>query len=399
MLKRINDVHNATLIFAIIFMSLFGLLYSKIILIFVFLAILFNIKLAWPALKKHKLYLFLTLQYPIIHLLKINLLDNPDRIPLASVSTWQEPWLWLILIPLLTLPFFENVENLSKHIKVFIPLLIVIAFSWMLSRWLEAPAARQELFFRNVFGTPLFTSTLLIAYVLLAKRYTANLNIIILILSLMVAGICLEFAKVRGISLAFLAALGASFIYITFQSFKSLNGRIKNIFVFSIMILAVIGSIYLVMLFDDRLSLVLRELSHPNKVDFSTSIRLTMYKESLIEVFKAPIFGHGVAYEQIMVNKLLPGHIHTHNIYLSWLIWGGLLSLTSGMLFMFAAVLSLKNKGAAIKAFIFLLPISISQLFDSFLIWGDINQIFLIFSSMVYIALLKTENSGKHIIL
>ena len=124
-----------------------------------------------------------------------------------------------------------------------------------------------------------------------------------------------------------------------------------------------------------------------------------MYKESLIEIFKAPIFGHGVAYEQIMVNKLLPGHIHTHNIYLSWLIWGGLLSLTSGMLFMFAAVLSLKNKGAAIKAFIFLLPIAVSQLFDSFLIWGDINQIFLIFSSMVYITLIKNENSDKHIIL
>ena len=204
-------------------MALFGLLYAKIILIFIIITIFFNREAVWPALKKHKLYLFLTLQYPIIHLLKINLLDNPDMISLTSVSTWQEPWLWLILIPLLTLPFFENVENLSKHIKVFIPLLIVVAFSWMLSRWLEAPSVRQELFFRNVFGTPFFTSTLLIAYVLLAKRYTANLNIIILILSLMVAGICLEFAKVRGISIAFLAALGASFIYITFQSFKSLN--------------------------------------------------------------------------------------------------------------------------------------------------------------------------------
>ena len=69
-----------------------------------------------------------------------------------------------------------------------------------------------------------------------------------------------------------------------------------------------------------------------------------MYKASLIEILKAPIFGHGVAYEKIIINNIQSRHIHTHNMYLTWLLWGGLISLASGMLFMFAAALAQKKK-------------------------------------------------------
>ena len=376
-------------------MSLFGLVYAKIVLVLIVLTIIINAKSVWPALKKHKLYLFLTLQYPIIHLLKINILDPPDLSLLSSLATFQEPWLWIFFIPLLTIPFFENVENVNRYIRISIPIVIIITFSFMLSKWFSHPEQRQVLFIKGLFDVPLFLSTLLIAYISMTKKYTLTGSLFMVILSFMVTVICFEFAKVRGISLALSIGLSTSLIYITYHSTKRLNGCIKIKNLIPLIILTTAGLIYLVMLFDDRLSLVLKELSNPNMVDSSTWIRLAMYKASLIEILKAPIFGHGIAYEKIIINNIQSRHIHTHNMYLTWLLWGGLISLASGMLFMFAAALAQK-KSTAIKATLFLLPIAISQLFDSFLIWGQINQVFLIFSSMIYIAMIKLDGNDKN---
>jgi len=104
----------------------------------------------------------------------------------------------------------------------------------------------------------------------------------------------------------------------------------------------------------------------------SIAVRVNSYEKALGAVAERPLFGHGIASEPGFDLTL---HRHVHNIYLSWMIWGGVVSLISGIVFLLSASLALLQRRRSLDRFVLGLsvagPFLFSQLFDSFLFWKN----------------------------
>lgn len=68
--------------------------------------------------------------------------------------------------------------------------------------------------------------------------------------------------------------------------------------------------------------------------DMSIGFRLEMWKTSLRAIAEAPVFGHGSLYLQHLITARY-GFEHNHNQYLSWLVTGGIVGLSIGLVFLF----------------------------------------------------------------
>jgi hypothetical protein len=66
--------------------------------------------------------------------------------------------------------------------------------------------------------------------------------------------------------------------------------------------------------------------------DASIGQRLAMWEASIAAIKQSPVFGHGSLYLQKLITARY-GYEHNHNQYLTWLVTGGLLHLTLGLLF------------------------------------------------------------------
>ena len=67
--------------------------------------------------------------------------------------------------------------------------------------------------------------------------------------------------------------------------------------------------------------------------DLSAGERFEMWATALGAIREAPLFGHGSMYLQHLITERY-GYEHNHNQYLSWLVTGGLLQLSIGLLFL-----------------------------------------------------------------
>ncbi|MET3615072.1 hypothetical protein ABID16_003415 [Rhizobium aquaticum] len=67
--------------------------------------------------------------------------------------------------------------------------------------------------------------------------------------------------------------------------------------------------------------------------DLSAGERFEMWATALGSIREAPLFGHGSMYLQHLITERY-GYEHNHNQYLSWLVTGGLLQLSIGLLFL-----------------------------------------------------------------
>lgn len=113
------------------------------------------------------------------------------------------------------------------------------------------------------------------------------------------------------------------------------------------------------------------ELSQSTEVtnDDAIGLRLAMWKTSLTAIQESPIFGHGSLYLQRLIHAAY-GFEHNHNQYLTWLVTGGLLQLTLGLIFL--AIPWFVSKGLSTADRILLttgvsLFWGIAMMFDSFL--------------------------------
>lgn len=97
--------------------------------------------------------------------------------------------------------------------------------------------------------------------------------------------------------------------------------------------------------------------------------RLAMWKTSVAAIKESPVFGHGSLYLQKLIHATY-GYEHNHNQYLTWLVAGGVLQLTLGLIFL--AIPWFVSKGLS-TADRLLLTIGVSlfwgfaMMFDSFL--------------------------------
>lgn len=122
-----------------------------------------------------------------------------------------------------------------------------------------------------------------------------------------------------------------------------------------------------------------------DKEDSSTSLRLQLWVNSLNKLDNNILWGAGAFIEHYWVQEILPGHFHSHNIYISWLVWGGIFTVTSGLIFIFAPVIVVlvrRNLRMNIPVLLVALLWATSMLFDSFLIWKIFNYVFILLACM-----------------
>lgn len=121
------------------------------------------------------------------------------------------------------------------------------------------------------------------------------------------------------------------------------------------------------------------------KEDLSTSLRLQFWVNSLNKLEDNLLWGAGAFVEPYWVQEIQPGHLHSHNMYISWLVWGGIFTVTSGLIFIFAPVIVLlvrRNLRMNIPVLLVALLWATSMLFDSFLIWKIFNYVFILLACM-----------------
>ncbi len=101
----------------------------------------------------------------------------------------------------------------------------------------------------------------------------------------------------------------------------------------------------------------------------SITLRLNMWSASIEAVSRAPLFGHGaLSLRPIIEDKF--GFEHNHNQYLAWLVTGGVVFLTVGLLFLSTPVLISKSLAPADKAVVVLSVTGlwgVAMIFDAFL--------------------------------
>ncbi|MBX9469923.1 MAG: O-antigen ligase family protein [Rhizobium sp.] len=113
------------------------------------------------------------------------------------------------------------------------------------------------------------------------------------------------------------------------------------------------------------------EPKQPTKLtnDASIGLRLAMWETSIAAIKERTIFGHGSLYLQKLIHATY-GLEHNHNQYLTWLVTGGLLQLTLGLIFL--AIPWFVSKGLSTADRILLttgvsLFWGLAMMFDSFL--------------------------------
>ncbi len=120
--------------------------------------------------------------------------------------------------------------------------------------------------------------------------------------------------------------------------------------------------------------------------DQAIGLRLAMWETSLAAIKDSPIFGHGSLYLQKLIHATY-GLEHNHNQYLSWLVTGGVLQLTLGLLFLATPWFVSKGLSTADRI---LLTAGVSlfwgfaMMFDSFLNLKFYTHYFCLLCGMLY---------------
>ena len=112
----------------------------------------------------------------------------------------------------------------------------------------------------------------------------------------------------------------------------------------------------------------------------SAGARLGFAYQGMIALQGNLVFGLGAHVEPYLAQSVLSGHLHLHNNYLSWLIWGGLITLTSGLIWLFAPVVLInksRNLTTSVPCLLIALLWSVSLLFDSFLSWKNFTYVYI----------------------
>ena len=129
------------------------------------------------------------------------------------------------------------------------------------------------------------------------------------------------------------------------------------------------------------------DISIASTSDTSTAIRLQFLKKGLIELEGHFLTGRGVYIEPYIAREVVSGHKHLHNNYLSWLLWGGVLILVSGLIWLISP-LALIGKHEGLSNVVFPLMTAsfwlVALLFDSFFAWQGFTYAYAILICLAY---------------
>lgn len=130
--------------------------------------------------------------------------------------------------------------------------------------------------------------------------------------------------------------------------------------------------------------------------DDAISHRLAMWETSVTAIKESPIFGHGSLYLQKLIHATY-GYEHNHNQYLTWLVTGGVIQLTLGLVFL--AIPWFISKGLS-TADRLILTIGVSlfwglaMMFDAFLNLKFYTHYFCLLSGVLYALSNSMQDEG-----
>ncbi|UWQ95288.1 O-antigen ligase family protein [Rhodobacteraceae bacterium M385] len=135
----------------------------------------------------------------------------------------------------------------------------------------------------------------------------------------------------------------------------------------------------------------------PPTLDASVSVRVALLQAGLDAAREALWFGNGMWAEE---NAAAPfNHTHVHNQYLSWTIWGGIVALVSGTLFVLAPLVAGRNHNAGLRVdtirLAIVLPMPLAILGDTFLRSDDILPIYVFVSLLLAKMLSETTQQAN----
>jgi hypothetical protein len=141
-------------------------------------------------------------------------------------------------------------------------------------------------------------------------------------------------------------------------------------------------------------ALISNAIKISNGVDISAAYRFQFLSLGLGALEGRLLLGLGAYMEPHIVHFLSSYHMHLHNNYLSWLVWGGLFTLLSGCIWLSAPMIASPVKLGTYQNFaapMLALLWAVSLLFDSFLTWKNFNAIYIILACLAY-----HSGSGAH---
>lgn len=327
---------------------------------------------------------------------QFHILDDP-KVRLFNTNVFQAP-LFATMIGIIMFAMIRKDTAWigAKTTSIFVPLLILsIAYAGT----------------RSIFIGQIATLTLGIFVFLFLKRYQVAMGLFASLVLGVAVGLFVDgdaggsfagrldvivlLAQNNALNLVLAAFAVGSFILATKYALKKIDFRHRK-HVFFLIVSLLMGSALAVDKFSDSYAIdhfetfqskVSNYIDIASTSDTSTAIRLQMLHEGLIELEGHLFTGRGVYMEPYIAREVIGNQKHLHNNYVSWLIWGGIFVLASGLIWLIAPVILISQQGD-LNTTVFPLMIaslwSVSLLFDSFFAWNGFTYAYTILICLAY---------------
>ena len=441
MLTRVRSflyLINATGIFCLI--GLMPLIGGRVIDSLVILLV-FNLVLSREIisnLRRNVLVCALLIQYPVINLINVSLRETNEFSNTHAPSNF-EMWTWSCVAIVLLGAFFSP-KITEKLIRYGIPLSVLVTFGVVANLWFPN-GGRIEPFGHPVFYAPLFGTSLALLFIFRSGDAVRRPGIIEIGLMALMIVMSVVFSQTRGIFIAqVVVLLTATLITILTQHWRwavtlAGTGLCSIVLIIATLswsdnvpLLRLKSAVYATqILLDGDENVSRQDLQEPNatldrntpddinettapdeilvratnsndfsahlkkvseKIESSGGLRLQLWAMSIEKIIERPLIGHGANHEPKFLNELGFSFTHVHNIYLSWMLWGGLITFVSGLLFIFAAPLGAMIMGAPLSHKLSTLSLSIlwtaAMALDSFIVYEAFNYIFITLSVLTF---------------
>ena len=362
--------------------------------------------LGW--LRNNYTFILLCIQYPLINILLVSLASVEGEIKPNDAAGF-EMWVTSIACIVVSTVFFTTGRNSQIFVTYFVPVGVVLAFTVAAFQYFGSGLCRVELYNPNVFAAPLFATAFAIIHLIYFSEHQKSgdaLSYFLIFMSLILSSV---FAGTRSIFIAMVVVI--FFLVLVHFVQNRWKTAVKLV---STCIMALIASLiiesYTGCNFFLRLGNVLGFIQNSSTAVYfdglegiqdvatgesSMSLRLEMWQRALSLLEGNYAFGLGAHYEA----EVIPGkHPHVHNMYLSWMIWGGVISLISGLVFLVAPIIALTTVHMPFQnvSLLIALPMiwMVSMLFDSFLFWKHHYYFFILISTLFY-SLHSTQNTDR----
>ena len=327
---------------------------------------------------------------------QFHILDDP-KVKLFNANVFQAPlFATMIGIILFAIIRKDTAWIGAKTTSIFAPLLILsIAYAGT----------------RGIFIGQIATLTLGIFVFLFLKRYQVAMGLFASLVLGIAVGLFVDaeaggsfagridvivlLAHNNALNLVLAAFAVGGFILVTKYALKKIDFRHRKHVIFLIVSL-LMGSALAVDKFSNSDSIdhietfqskVSSDIDIASTSDTSTAIRLQFLQKGLMELEGHLLTGRGVYMEPYIAREVRRAHKHLHNNYISWLIWGGIFVLASGLIWLGAPIVLIGMQGG-LPVMIFPLMIaslwSVSLLFDSFFTWNGFTYAYVILICLAY---------------